>query len=311
MPRKMSSPSAPADLSLAIEGFDEARWHALGTQRVERPWQAMPDHVHRTSLGRPWQGLAVWHQVGPTGDLYVPAHNSCIILVRRGVPTQLLQRLGDAVKETQWRRGEAVILPNDLPSFWRSSSVRDNIHIELAPTWLQRAAGAEVLLGPCFGRKDPVLTAFADLLLASLDNNASLQPGFGEHMALSLAFHLVENYAQPSERPRSGAMLSSRQMRLLTDTIMPSLHERWPVTRLAQIVDLSPFHFSRAFKLSFGATPHAWIHFQRMEQAARLVRDSRQPLLDIAQRTGYPSAAHFSHAFRLHWGVTPTEYRRS
>lgn len=182
-----------------------ARWQSLADKRLDHPWQALPDHVHRSSAGRPWQGLAVWHQVGPVGDLYVPAHSNCVILVRRGNPTELLQRHGEVVGKTLWQRGEAVILPGDTPSFWRSSAVRDNIHIDLAPAWLQRAAGGDVALGQCFGRKDPVLAAFADLLLASLDNNASLQPTFGEHIAMGIAIHLVENYALPGERPRTGA----------------------------------------------------------------------------------------------------------
>ena len=105
--------------------------------------------------------------------------------------------------------------------------------------------------------------------------------------------------------------LTSRQMRQLTEAVMAGLHEPWPVARLADIAGLSPFHFARAFKMSFGATPHAWVHFQRMELAARLVRDTRKPLLEIALLTGHPSAAHFSHAFRRHWGVTPSDYRRS
>ncbi len=294
----------------AIEGFDNAQWQALQQMRLDHPWQALPDHVHRSSAGRPWQGLAVWHQVGPTGDLYVPAHGHCVILVRRGGPTHLLQRHGDFIAQTWWQRGEAVIVPADTPSFWRSSAVRDNIHIALAPAWLQRAAGAEVVLHPCAGRKEPVLAAFADLLLASLDNNASLQPAFGEHMALGLALHLVENYASPAGRQRPGATLSSRQMRQITDAVLARLHERWPVGRLAELAGLSPFHFTRAFKVSFGTTPHAWVHFQRMELAARMVRESRMTFMEIALAIGHPSAAHFSHAFRTHWGVTPSDYRR-
>jgi AraC family transcriptional regulator len=297
--------------SLAIEGFDMARWRALSGVKLDQPWQALPDHMHRSSAGRPWQGLAVWHQVGPVGDLYIPAQTNCVILMRRGNPTHLIQRIGDTFCETHWQHGEAVITPSDMPSFWRSSAVRDNIHISLSPTWLQRAAEDEVVLGHCLGRRDPVLAAFAELLLSSLDNNVSIQPAFGEHMAMSIALHLIENYAQPRERHRATSALTSRQMRQLTDAVMDGLHEHWPVNRLAGIVGLSPFHFSRVFKISFGTTPHAWVHFQRMELAAKLVRDSHQAFADIAVTTGHPSAAHFSHAFRRHWGVTPSDYRRS
>ncbi|CAN7301541.1 AraC family transcriptional regulator [Pseudorhodoferax sp. LjRoot39] len=305
----MRSPAAPQNLP--IDGFDAARWRALGGMRQEPPWQTLPDHVRRTSAGRPWQGLAVWHQVGPLGDLYVPPHDSHVILLRRGQPTRLLQRHGSQVGQTHLQRGDAVVLPTDTPSFWRSSAARDNIHIDLAPAWLQRAAGCDVALANCFGRSDTALAAFADLLLASLDNGASLSPAFGEHIAMALAIHLVEHYAQPRSAPRAQGSLSMRQMRQVADAVQGSLHERWPVARLAALAGLSPFHFARAFKASFGTTPHAWLQLQRMELAAQLVRGSRMPLEDIARQTGHPSAAHFSHAFRRHWGLAPSAYRRA
>lgn len=295
----------------SIDGFDARRWRALDGVRLEQPWQSLPDHVRRSSIGRPWQGLAVWHQVGPLGDLYVPPHDSHVILLRHGTPCRLLQRHGNAVGETHWQRGQVVVLPTDTPSFWRSTATRDNIHIDLAPAWLQRAADGDVVLDNCFGRPDPVLAAFADLLLASLDNNASLSSAFGEHIALGLALHLVENYARPSGITRPGAALSMRQMRLLVEAVETALHEPWPVPRMATLAGLSPFHFSRAFKSSFGITPHAWVNLRRMEKAARLVRDTRKPLTEIATLIGQPSAAHFSQSFRRHWGVSPSAYRQS
>jgi AraC family transcriptional regulator len=47
-----------------------------------------------------------------------------------------------------------------------------------------------------------------------------------------------------------------------------------------------------------------------MEAAARLIRSTRKPLAEIAQATGYRSAAHFAQTFKRHWGVTPTAYRQ-
>lgn len=296
----------------SIEGFDAGRWRALDGLALEQPWQTLPDHVQRTSLDRPWTGLKVWHQVGPQGDLYVPPQGNHTILLRRGAPTQLLQRQGNTVGACAWQRGTAVVVPTDTPSFWRSGVRRDNIHIDLAPVWLQRAAGGDsVTLPPCFGHQDAVLAGFADVLLASLDSNVSLHPGFGEHLALGIAIHLIENYAVAQGPARTAASLSRRQMRLLNDAVVAALHDRWPVARLAALVDLSPFHFARAFKASFGTPPHAWLRLLRLEEAARLVRETRLPLTEIATLTGHPSAAHFSQAFRRHWGVAPSIYRRA
>ena len=85
----------------------------------------------------------------------------------------------------------------------------------------------------------------------------------------------------------------------------------WTVERLAQLADLSPFHFSRAFRASFGAAPHAWLRLQRMEAAAHAVRETRLSFEEIARQTGHRSASHFAQAFRQHWGLTPTAYRRA
>lgn len=247
--------------------------------------------------------------MAPLGDLYIPAATSHTILLRRSTATDLLQRHGNATQATRWKPGEAVILPAGIPSFWRSSSPRDNVLVNIDPAWLQRAGGADRRLKSCFGRDDPVLAGLSQVLLASLDNNTSLSTSFSENIALAIALHLLENYAEPSADSPAVVRLSLRQMNMLRDALADSFHEKWPVARLAHLVGLSPYHFSRAFKASFGTPPHAYVSLQRMEAAARLLRATREPLAKIAEATGYPSAAHFAHAFRRRWGLTPTAFR--
>ena len=49
----------------------------------------------------------------------------------------------------------------------------------------------------------------------------------------------------------------------------------------------------------------------RMEQAARLLRETERSVADIAQAVGYDSPSRFSAAFKETYGVLPREYRRS
>lgn len=292
-----------------IDDIDMQRWSVLSTGVMDDPCQSLPGQVRASSKGRPWRGLAVWHQVGPPGDLYIPPMHADTILVRHANPTELLQRHGNAVRQQRWLPGEAIIVPSGVPTFWRSGSPRDNIHIDIDPAWLQRVAGGRARRLPSsFGRRDPVLCTLATALLASLDTDTSLQPAFGEHMACVLAVHLLEHYAQP-EGPRT-AGLSRRQMDTVVDAVTAAPEEKWPLPRLAALIDLSPFHFARAFKMAFGTTPHAYVCAQRMQMAARLIRSTTMPLTDIAATTGHASAAHFAQAFQRHWGLTPTAFRR-
>lgn len=82
------------------------------------------------------------------------------------------------------------------------------------------------------------------------------------------------------------------------------------VAHLASQSELSPFHFSRAFKHSTGETPGAWLTRLRMERAERLLRDGRMSVAQVAQSVGYSGTAPFTRAFRSRFGVTPREHLR-
>lgn len=292
------------------QDIDADRWSANAAAAPCDPCDALPDQVRSHSRGRPWRGLAVWHQVGPPGDLYIPRISAHTILVRRAGPTELVQRHGGTVQRRHWLPGEAIIVPSGVPTFWRSESPRDNIHIDLDPAWLQRVVGGgTVQLHSCFGQPDPVLSALAAALMASLHTNVSLHPSFADGISMSLAAHLLEHYAQTVASERPSAALSRRELDRITAMVQGDLTQRWTVSDLARSVGLSSFHFCRSFKAASGQSPHAYVTRLRMEEALRLLRSSERPIFDIAIDTGYATAAHFSQAFRRHWGVTPRQAR--
>jgi AraC family transcriptional regulator len=293
------------------EDIDADRWSATAEAAFCDPCEALPEQVRSHSKGRPWRGLAVWHQIGPPGDLYIPRISAHTILVRRAGPTELVQRHGGAVQRRRWLPGEAIIVPSGVPTFWRSESPRDNIHIDLDPAWLQRVVGGgQVELRSCFGQPDAVLSALAAALMASLHTNASLHPSFSDGISLSLAAHLLEHYAHSDRRERAASALSRRELDRITAMVRGDLQQRWSVRQMADAVGLSSFHFCRSFKAASGQSPHAYVTRLRMEEALRLLRSTERSIFDIALDTGYSTGAHFSQTFRSHWGVTPREARQ-
>lgn len=292
------------------ENIDADRWSAVVAAAFCDPFDVLPEQVRTHSKGRPWRGLAVWHQVGPPGDLYIPRISAHTILVRRAAPTELVQRHGGTMTRRRWLPGEAIIVPSGVPTFWRSDSPRDNIHIDLDPAWLQRVVGGrQVHLRSCFGQSDAVLSALAAALMASLHTNVSLQPSFSDGISMSLAAHLLEHYVQTDRYERPTASLSRRELDRITAMVLGDLQQRWSVRQLADAVGLSSFHFCRSFKAASGQSPHAYVTRLRMEEALRLLRSTSRPIFDIALDTGYATAAHFSHTFRRHWGITPRDAR--
>ena len=79
---------------------------------------------------------------------------------------------------------------------------------------------------------------------------------------------------------------------------------------LAQIVDVSPFHFARAFKLSTGETPHAYLRRLRCERAKTLLAGTVCSIGEIAAEVGYETPQAFARMFRAEVGASPGEYRR-
>jgi AraC family transcriptional regulator len=89
------------------------------------------------------------------------------------------------------------------------------------------------------------------------------------------------------------------------------LSEDVPLPALAELVGLSPYHFARAFKQSFGLPPHRYLTSRRIEKAKGLLARPSVSVTQIGFDLGFSEVSSFTNAFRKHAGLSPTEYRRS
>jgi AraC-like DNA-binding protein len=81
--------------------------------------------------------------------------------------------------------------------------------------------------------------------------------------------------------------------------------------KLAGLVSLSPYHFCRAFRQSFGTPPHRYHSSHRLERAKTLLVESASSVTEIGMAVGFRETSSFTTAFRKATGQTPTAYRRS
>lgn len=68
-------------------------------------------------------------------------------------------------------------------------------------------------------------------------------------------------------------------------------------------------HLSKVFKEETGTTFIKWLTRHRMEEAQRMLRDSRLRTADIACKVGYQDYKYFSLMFKKHAGMSPRDYR--
>lgn len=88
-----------------------------------------------------------------------------------------------------------------------------------------------------------------------------------------------------------------------------SSEEDWPVARLAGVSGVSEAHFARSFKEAFAVPPHRYLLTRRIERAKALLRDTDQPIIEIAFQTGWQSLGTFGRVFKDITGESPTELR--
>ncbi|KRR22571.1 hypothetical protein CQ13_28590 [Bradyrhizobium retamae] len=128
-------------------------------------------------------------------------------------------------------------------------------------------------------------------------------------MASALLRAEVDRRAGPSHGSSSGLAGWQRQ-RVITHVDV-NLDGAIRVKDLSEIARLSPAHFSRAFKRSFGEPPHAYIVRCRLERAMHLMLTTDYALTEIALACGFTDQAHLSNLFRQHIGGTPATWRHN
>ncbi len=104
--------------------------------------------------------------------------------------------------------------------------------------------------------------------------------------------------------------LAPWQKRKVDRYIQQRLERTLRVEELAEQVSLSVSHFCRAFKESFGASPHLHLTRLRVERAQRLMLTTQDPLSQIALACGMADQAHLSKLFRREVGEPPNTWRR-
>ena len=80
------------------------------------------------------------------------------------------------------------------------------------------------------------------------------------------------------------------------------------VDMLTQEVGISRAQLHRKMKEMTGISTSEFIRNIRLEQAARLLREQKINVTQVAYTVGFSNLAHFSTIFRKHFGISPSEY---
>lgn len=106
---------------------------------------------------------------------------------------------------------------------------------------------------------------------------------------------------------------SEKQVLAIKETIQyirAHYQEKIYVRNLSELTGLNEQYFIRFFGSVTGESPLDYINAYRVEQAARLLKDSDTHVYEIAEQCGFHNIGNFIKIFRSFMGQTPHKYRK-
>jgi len=157
--------------------------------------------------------------------------------------------------------------------------------------------------------QDEILTHLMGFLSAAFDHPAASSPLMLSHIGLAIESQLAHLCQRAEAGAAKGGKLAGWQERSAKEILAANLDGGLTIADIAQQCGLSPAYFTTAFKRSTGKSPVAWLMEQRLQRAKELLRDSGQPLMEIALNCGFFDQSHFTRHFSKSVGTSPGSWR--
>jgi AraC family transcriptional regulator len=254
----------------------------------------------------------------------IPLHRSkqhVVCLHHFDRPIKLERNLDGRNRRENSAKGDIAFVPADAPAMLRFGSddperVISYSYLIFEPSYLADLALSNGIGGPLdfiptFATPDPFLHEIAGALTSPSRVKDPAESLFIESLLNAACARILHTYAEVRYRLSGPPRLTDDQLRRAIDYIHDHIGEALDLGSISRAAGLSAFHFARLFKAATGDSPFQFVTRTRMERAKELLRKTRLPISDIAERVGYQQPSHFSGRFRSLLGCSPDAYRKS
>lgn len=135
--------------------------------------------------------------------------------------------------------------------------------------------------------------------------STSKRPLFDEHNMI-IGSYGVTRHLQKTVKTLSGI----DELKIPVEYIRENFHVDISIEQLAEVAHLSISALERRFKKYLARTPKQFIRQIRLDNARRLLVETKLPIAQIAYQSGFSDHSYFSRHFKLMFDELPSQIRR-
>ncbi|MEM8788714.1 MAG: AraC family transcriptional regulator [Pseudomonadota bacterium] len=265
-------------------------------------------------------GIAVYRTKEQFEELTHHPWDRYLVVLPTRVGNPIVKLGGETSRDRGARAGELTIVTPHHDGHWSVDdgdpfeTIKVELPVELVQQTAQAAFGDRAefdALLDVHGMIDPVAATLIRAIDTELSHADALSSLYLDSAIQTLTLHLLRNHSTgPDQAAPRRTSIPPKLTQVVLEYIEDNLAEDVSLEQIAGIAEMSPFHFSRAFKVAMGETPHRYVLRRRVERCRALLERSQMTLAHIAYACGFSSQSHMTAVFRRETGVTPGRLRR-
>ena len=265
----------------------------------------------------PLQRPRLWFGLFEVGDYEAETggEDASTIVFQLSPGVKIERTVGRHASTMSTALGFLTVTDPEIRVRWRATGHARTLRIWLPHAELRAAAGDG---RPCtvsshFCSKDKGLQQCAHRALLALKDGDVANPLLLSSLAFQISVNLLTRPSEGSARASGGLSptMARRVKEFLRAQISKDVGAAPTLSEIATETNLSIYHFSRQFRITFGMSPHAYSVQLRLERARDLLATSSMPVANVAIQTGFASPSDFSQRFHREMSVTPAALRRA
>ncbi|GAA3945875.1 helix-turn-helix domain-containing protein [Chitinophaga oryziterrae] len=123
---------------------------------------------------------------------------------------------------------------------------------------------------------------------------------------------LVRYFTAQNETDKNNLVNTEQEARLLEiqKFIQQNINLPLSIRALSRQAGMNLRSFERNFKRLFSLAPREYIEYQRIKEAAELLKNTNMSVNTISMHVGFAGSNYFSFVFRKHYYCSPRQYRQ-